>query len=291
MLFLKQILTVSQLTALQLIRMKTLFILLGVGLLVLISSTFEFEISSNLSQVISQQLTFLKSTSLGAMTLFSTLFGIAATAILLPKDIEDKTLHLLLSKPLPKISYLLGKFLGVMLVIATSLFLLALLSSLLITLKQSQLIANLSTQAVDLEWLATAKSSSPINLSFHLSVISLLLKSSVVVSIALLISVFSTSTLFTSLVTGCCYLIGNYQSIARDYWFDEKNLLGTGIEKFLSLIISLLFPDFGLFDIGNLGAGEASIPLISIAQLFVLSLFYCGFYLSITWFIFANKEF
>jgi len=41
-------------------------------------------------------------------------YSIAATALLLPRDVEDRTLYTILSKPVPRIEYLLGRLVGVL---------------------------------------------------------------------------------------------------------------------------------------------------------------------------------
>ena len=57
----------------------------------------------------------LKDVCLGAMSIFTSLLAILATANFLPKDLEDRTLYNLLSKPVPRFVYLLGKLLGIIL--------------------------------------------------------------------------------------------------------------------------------------------------------------------------------
>ena len=58
-----------------------------------------------------------KNICLGTMMVFSSMFGIVATALLIPGDIEDRTLYTILCKPVPRFDYLVGKLLGVMAVI------------------------------------------------------------------------------------------------------------------------------------------------------------------------------
>ena len=52
------------------------------------------------------------------MSVFTSLLAILATANFLPKDLEDRTLYNLLSKPVPRFVYLLGKLLGIILLLA-----------------------------------------------------------------------------------------------------------------------------------------------------------------------------
>ena len=65
----------------------------------------------------------LKDIALGAMSIFSSLLAILATATLLPKDIEDRTIYTVLAKPVSRTEYLLGKLSGVFLLLALAVLL------------------------------------------------------------------------------------------------------------------------------------------------------------------------
>src|SRR3712207_5533845 len=95
-------------TLLELVRLKVFYFMLLFGLLLIGSSLFMVNFSFQ------QQFQVLKDVSLGAMSIFSWLLGVLATAMLLPKDIEDRTLYTILAKPVPRFEYLLGKLLGVL---------------------------------------------------------------------------------------------------------------------------------------------------------------------------------
>src|SRR5688572_31379163 len=92
----------------QLVRMKV-FYFLGVFAVILLASNL-FNIQNldrpNLAGV--DALRSIRSWSLGTMTLFSVVMGIVATALLLPKDVEDRTLYTILAKPVPRLDYLVG---------------------------------------------------------------------------------------------------------------------------------------------------------------------------------------
>ena len=86
----------------QLVRMKVFYFMLIFSALIiganLLFLSFTFE----------QELKILKDVSFGAMSLFASIFAIVGTALLIPKDIEDRTLYTILTKPVPRIEYLLG---------------------------------------------------------------------------------------------------------------------------------------------------------------------------------------
>ena len=72
-----------------------------------------------------QEFQVLKDVSLGAMSILISLLAIVATARLLPREIEDRTIYTILAKPVPRIEYLLGKLTGVLLLLAISIALMS----------------------------------------------------------------------------------------------------------------------------------------------------------------------
>ena len=90
-------------TLLELVRLKVFYFLLIFALLLIGSSAFMIEFNFQ------EQFQLLKDVSLGAMSIFTWLLSVLATAMLLPKDIEDRTLYTILAKPVPRFEYLLGQ--------------------------------------------------------------------------------------------------------------------------------------------------------------------------------------
>src|SRR5438105_3049751 len=72
-----------------------------------------------------QEFQIMKDISLGAMSIFSSLLAIVATARLIPQDIEDRTVYTILAKPVPRFEYLLGKLFGVLLLLEISIALMS----------------------------------------------------------------------------------------------------------------------------------------------------------------------
>src|SRR5947207_7885672 len=103
--------TLSELT-----RLKVFYFLLIFALLLIGSSIFMAQLTFQ------QEFQILKDVSLGAMSIFTSLLAIVATARLIPQDIEDRTVYTILAKPVPRFEYLLGKIAGVLLLLAISTF-------------------------------------------------------------------------------------------------------------------------------------------------------------------------
>src|SRR5882724_10535054 len=109
--------TVNTLT--ELTRLKVFYVLLIFALLLIGSSMFMAQFTFQ------QEFQILKDVSLGAMSIFTSLLAIVATARLIPQDIEDRTVYTILAKPVPRFEYLLGKLFGVLLLLAISIALMS----------------------------------------------------------------------------------------------------------------------------------------------------------------------
>src|SRR2546426_9601115 len=111
---LSRIVAITSNTLTELTRLKVFYVLLIFALLLIGSSIFMAQFSFQ------QEFQILKDVSLGAISLFTSLLAIVATARLLPQDIEDRTVYTILAKPVPRLEYVLGKIDGVLLLLAIS---------------------------------------------------------------------------------------------------------------------------------------------------------------------------
>src|SRR2546428_13088905 len=106
-------------TLTELTRQKVFYVLLIFALVLISSSVFMARFSFQ------HEFQIPKDVSLGAMSIFSSLLAIVATARLIPQDIEDRTVYTILAKPVPRFEYLLGKLFGVLLLLAVSIVLMS----------------------------------------------------------------------------------------------------------------------------------------------------------------------
>src|SRR5215510_11659385 len=111
---LSRIFAITSNTLTELTRLKVFYVLLVFGLLLIGSSIFMAQFSFQ------QEFQILKDVSLGAISMFTSLLAIVATARMLPQDIEDRTVYTILAKPVPRFEYVVGKIAGVLLLLAIS---------------------------------------------------------------------------------------------------------------------------------------------------------------------------
>src|SRR5438067_10665630 len=97
-----RVLAITANTLTELTRLKGFYVLLVFALLLIGSSIFVSQFTFQ------QEFQMLKDISLGAMSIFTSLLAIIATARLIPQDIDDRTIYTILAKPVPRLECLLG---------------------------------------------------------------------------------------------------------------------------------------------------------------------------------------
>lgn len=271
-----------------LVRLKVFYFLLLFGLLLIGSSLFMAQLTFQ------QEFKIVKDVSLGAMSIFTSLLAIVATAQLIPRDIEDRTIYTILAKPVPRYEYLLGRLGGVLLLLALSLLAMSALFLALLFVRQEILARELLRQSAGLapiqiqESLATLKASA-FNANLLPGIVIIFLKASLLASLTLFISTFATSNLFTIVVMAFVYFIGHLQSTARAYWLQTHGGGGWLAQIFLGFV-ALAFPDLQLFNlIDDIVAGTPT-PLTLFGQTALLGSVYTSVYLFFAWAAFHGKE-
>lgn len=295
---LSRIAVIASHTFTQLVRMKVFYFLIAFVILLWGAKQVIFQNETGGDTSPEQELRLIKSAGFAAMNMFSMLLALSATALLIPKDIEDRTLYTILCKPVPRLDYLLGKLLGVLGLIFVSLVAMDLILSFFLHQKTSEIIdaqtasviaQGMPQDVIDAK-LAGIKAHG-ISINLHLATFAIFLKAIVIASIALLISTFSTSTLFTLILTLIIIVIGLMQSDAREYadtmaQFGKENKLSN-----ISLVVAVFFPDLQFLSVEDGVIDGRTIPLSTMGKITVISLFYLAIYVVLSWFTFRKKEF
>ena len=273
----------------QLVRMKVFYFMLIFSVLI-IGANFLF-----LNFTFEQELKILKDVSFGAMTLFASIFSIVGTALLIPKDIEDRTLYTILTKPVPRFEYLVGKLIGIILLVAVSLVLMSFLFFLVLYFRQQGILAEqikmVRGGATDAqkEFLKETIFAQGVRPELILGVLAVFLKAAVAAGIALVVSTFASSTLFTIIVSLVVYFIGHAQSLALEYYFPEGQMHGA-IQRFIAGIVAVVFPNLQMFNIFDGIITGQSISTSLMFRLIGLTGFYLAIYSMVSWILFAKKE-
>lgn len=295
-----RILTIATHAFTQLVRMKVFYFLAVFAVIAIASNFFDLPQHEGPEAVGANVLSSIKSWSLGAMTLFSVVLSIVATALLLPKDIEDRTLYTILAKPVPRFDYLAGKLLGVLMLVFVSLALMDVLMTTVLHIRLSMVLAQQEAmiQSMAVPWTPDAIASlreETLNQgpswSLQGAVFAVFLRASIMASLALLISTFSTSTLFTTIISFLIYFIGHFQADARDVYLHAGEAGEGMLARIGALLFSLILPDFQLFNVIDAVIQGQAMPLVALGKLTLVGLYYALFFTIASWFIFSDKEF
>jgi hypothetical protein len=274
-------------TMLELVRLKVFYFLLLFAILIIGSSAFMVNFSFQ------EQFQVLKDVSLGAMSIFTWLLAVLSTAMLLPKDIEDRTLYTILAKPVPRFEYLFGKLLGVLFLLLIATVTMSLMFVTALYWREQMVINHAirdyagATQE-DVDAVTARIRATTFAWSLVPGVVLIYLKAALCASLTLLISTFASSWIFTIIVSVVIYLIGHVQAVAREYWIHSQG--GSLIAHLFPGLVALFFPDMQLFNlVDDIVVGNA-ISMDMFAKTAGLGLLYIGVYLLVACIIFSGRE-
>ncbi|MDX1680337.1 MAG: hypothetical protein R3242_06370 [Akkermansiaceae bacterium] len=292
-----RILTLSLHAFTQLVRMKVNYFLWVFAVIVICSNFF------NLPQHLGPEsaglaiLGNIKSVSLGSMTLFALVISVVATALLLPRDIEDRTLYTILAKPVPRIDYLVGRLLGVLLLVFVSLAVMDLLMVGVIHVRTGMILEAQEQWAMARGWPQEAIDSMRedtlamgANWELQAAVLAIFLKAAVTASLVLLCSTFSSSTLFSVVVGLFFYVTGHVQSFAIDFYLQGGEAGQTAFSQYVALVFGLIIPNFQLFNVTDSLAQSVPLSFWLFAKLVVVACYHVLVYTLLAWWVFADKE-
>ena len=275
-------------TLTELVRLKVFYFLLIFALLLIGSSAFLIRLSFQ------DQFQMLKDLSLGSMSIFTSLLAILATAGLLPKEIEDRTLYTVLAKPVSRLEYLLGKLLGVYLLLLITILLMGLVFFVMLSWRvhvvTGEVLASGGGADVIEQQLHSLRATA-YNSNLWAGGITIYAKACLLASLTLFISTFASSSIFTVIVAVVVYFIGHMQATAREYWQTPGALASAGwLTKAFLGFVSVVFPDLQAFNlVDEIVVGTAIAPWL-LAKTLGLGVLYCVIYVLAAYFVFVDKE-
>ena len=293
---LHRIFTIARNTLTEAVRQKVLSVLLLFGIVMIGTSSY-------LSQIaIDEQIKFVKDFGCGAIGLIGVCIAILSVSQLLPQELHNRTIYTILAKPVRRGEFLLGKFFGVVLLIALSVALMSLAFA--ATLWWQESVALAATQDMYSRGPNWQNSPDLVNHYNHdvadivsqvrdpqlvEALLLIFAKLIMAAAMALVISTFSTSFIFTVITTAMLYLIGHMESVARDVWL-QRGAETTFWQSGLLELLSLLVPDLNSFTIvdeilaGNRVPWWHTFNLLGYASIYVLVL------LALSELIFRHRE-
>jgi Cu-processing system permease protein len=182
---------------------------------------------------------------------------------MIAREIDGRTIFLMLSKPVPRTSIFLGKFVGFSVVMLSMVLFQSLLLIGLLLLKGFE-----------------------IDLLIFSAIIGIILKLFSILAVILFFSAF-TSPMIAMFLTIASYIIGHGGYVMLDYasW-DDSPLIG-----YIAKMILVLFPNLEALNLKNYVATSAPIDLFTWWTGYGISLLYIGVLLFLGAYIFSKKSF
>jgi ABC-type transport system involved in multi-copper enzyme maturation permease subunit len=242
------------------VRDKVLYNLIVFALLLIGAAILFGSISVGVERII------LVNLGLSSIALFGLLMAIFIGIGLVWKEIERRTIFVMLSKPVRRSEFIIGKFLGLLLtlIVNTAIMTAGFYAALFYEQR--------SLGREDL-------------LALH-AVYFILLQLALVVAVALLFSCISTPIL-SAVFTFCLFVIGNFLSDIR--WFGQETG-SAAVEKVTALIYYLL-PNFGDFNVITRVAHGLPVPSYLLIGNTLYAVLYITILLSAAILIFEEREF
>ena len=273
-------------------RQKTLQIFLIVALALIIMSFAFANTLTFTTQSATGDLSFIKNFGLGMITLAAILICVMTGVYMIPREIERKTIYTILSKPVNRWEFILGKIIGSWLTLAAVVGLMGAIFIVIVTVKAILLAggnaASSTAVAAGLKDAATA----PVqifDINMVYGVILAFLQSALLSSIIIMFSVIVTPTVNFFLGIGV-YIVGSLITIIETLKNTASDL--SPVIKFLYNLFYMIIPNFDLFNVTNTLLHPNANPVTwgYLGYLFVYSLFYSLMATLIAVIIFYNKE-
>ncbi len=240
------------------VRDRVLYNLLFFALLLVGSTPLFGKISIGLERIV------LVNLGLTAMTVFGMVIAIFIGIGLVCKEIDKKTLYTVLSRPVRRWEFILGKYCGLSLTLAVNTFFMAI--------------------GFFAALLYVTHSFARSDLSLVVAIYFIMLQFMMIIAITLLFSTFS-SPLLSALFAFGYFLIGNFAEDIRA----TADLL-EGFSRYVVLGVSYLVPNFTALNIISRVAHSEAVSAALIAQNTLYALCYCAVVLSAAVIIFENRN-
>jgi ABC-type transport system involved in multi-copper enzyme maturation permease subunit len=202
---------------------------------------------------------------LSAISVIGLLIAVFVGVALVSKEIDKRTLYGLLSKPVHRWEFLLGKFGGLLLTLAVN-------------------TAAMAT-GLFLALLYVRQSFERTDAAVLVAVYFILLKLAIVVALAMLFSCFTTP-LLSILYTAGFYVAGLFVLNMRDVQGQQVSAFTRGLLR----VLSYLLPNFENFDVMSAAAHGHAIPAALVAQNTAYAALYCALLLIIAMSVFARRD-
>lgn len=251
-----RIIVIARNTFLEAVRQKLFNFLVLIAIGMTASSLFLRDFNFGASE-----LKFIADFGFGAIVFFGSILAIVATAQLFFSEIENRTALTILAKPVFRSEFIFGKFVGVAAVLLVFTGLMTLLLAGILFWREASLVE----QRPELQGTALVHYGDIFVFGFLQW-----LKFCILGVITMMVASFSNTNLYTVVVSFFILIICHLQYMAVDAWANIAYLPA----KILVRGLGLLFPNFQLFNVGDLVALGERLPGVVFGQITLYALGY-----------------
>jgi ABC-type transport system involved in multi-copper enzyme maturation permease subunit len=266
---------IASLTMLEAIRQKLFHFLLLLGVALMASSLLFREFNFGYSE-----LKFIMDIGFGVIVLFGTVLAIVGMAQMFYTEIDNRTALTLLAKPVLKAEFLTGKLLGIIFVLLCFVVLMSLILAGLIYWREGILLEQLQ----QLEEVDGVQRILPWDVLYY----SFLhwIRLSVLASITICVASFSSTNLYTVIVSFMYGLICQTQHVAHTNWGDSTS----AFVKNLIWFLGLFFPNLQMFNLTDMGKSGTSLTAVEYISIVGYGGIYVLVFLGLSVWFFRNRE-
>lgn len=267
----KGILSLAAITFKEGIRSRVLF---GIFIMALLAFSFTVTLTNLFMRDIVRVAASLSLTTISFSGLLMVIF--VGTA-LISKDMDKRTIYMVIARPLSRAQYVIGKFLGLCYLVTAAVLFLGLVSSLPVLISAS----TYQNEQANFQWSI-----------YFTAIAAIAMKLMLFASVIMFFSAI-TSTAFISLVlTVATYLIGSTIEVAKGLM--EIKMEGVEISPFTGMVIKAvyyIFPNFSMFDLKIQAIHGISPSLGYLSWLSIYWLIYMGVMITGGALIMERREF
>jgi ABC-type transport system involved in multi-copper enzyme maturation permease subunit len=238
------------------VRDKILYGIIVFGLLYVLFELF-------LADLVLKELPMIKSFGLTGIYFFSAIIALFLGTTSFFKDVDRKVVYFILSKPVSRAQFLLGKFFGLCAVLLLTTAILAVAYLGLIAYEHGGF-DGLGLLAICMQYLEMA----------------------LFIAFALFVSTFS-SSLLSIVYTSAVFFLGHIVSSLIE---DAKVVNLTGVKFVFVEILYYIFPNLEKFNVRDLAIHNVATPFVSFGLAFAYAAVYIIFLLTVAVWIFKKKE-
>lgn len=200
---------------------------------------------------------------LGLMSMSNLFFAIFIGSTLISKEVDSRTIYMIISKPLTRSSFILGKILGLLLVVIINAFVLVLISQIIYRFFNGEF--------NQLVWWIGLMS---------------LMESTIVLLIAIFFSLFTNVSL-TVIFSILVWVLGSVLNETQKLIFVKNNFLLEAVTK----IISVVLPDFSKFNLKDFVLYQQNVEISYLVKTSLYFLLYALFMCLLNDYLFKKKDF